>query len=325
MGDALPRPTGWRRLSAFRAAVVAELETARRDANAPRSGSRSAQSRNELDGLLGPGSTSSSSRSRRRAPTRGLRRRRHARANRHRAARRGRQRLGLELSLVRRLQRDRAGAAHGQRRALQAVRVRDAHRPGDRRLLHEAASRPTSSSPWSAAARPGRRCSSSRSTACSSPAGTRPAAIAGALAPRMVKVQLELGGKDPTYVRGDADPGRGRALADGAMYNTGQSCCSVERIYVHGRSTTPSSTAFVGPFQAFKVGDPMAEGPTSAPSPARPARRARGPGRRRRRQGRAPALRWAAAARARQPIRADGLDRRRPPDGVDAARRASGR
>jgi acyl-CoA reductase-like NAD-dependent aldehyde dehydrogenase len=51
---------------------------------------------------------------------------------------------------------------------------------------------------------------------------------------RFIKLQLELGGKDPTYVADDADPkAAAESLADGAMYNTGQSCCSVERIYVH--------------------------------------------------------------------------------------------
>ena len=82
--------------------------------------------------------------------------------------------------------------------------------------------------------------------------------IAQALAPRLVKVQLELGGKDPSYVRGDADPKvAAESLADGAMYNSGQSCCSVERIYVH----ESVYDAFVGHFLAtvagFKVGDPM--------------------------------------------------------------------
>ena len=52
----------------------------------------------------------------------------------------------------------------------------------------------------------------------------------------MVRLQLELGGKDPTYVSDDVDPkAAAESLADGAMYNTGQSCCSVERIYVHER------------------------------------------------------------------------------------------
>ena len=60
------------------------------------------------------------------------------------------------------------------------------------------------------------------------------ARIARAMGPRLVRLQLELGGKDPTYVREDANVrAAAESLADGAMYNTGQSCCSVERIYVH--------------------------------------------------------------------------------------------
>jgi acyl-CoA reductase-like NAD-dependent aldehyde dehydrogenase len=60
------------------------------------------------------------------------------------------------------------------------------------------------------------------------------AKIAEAVGPRMIKMQLELGGKDPAYVCQDVDVAAAAAsLADGAMYNTGQSCCSVERIYVH--------------------------------------------------------------------------------------------
>ncbi|KAJ3211501.1 hypothetical protein HDU67_004488 [Dinochytrium kinnereticum] len=54
------------------------------------------------------------------------------------------------------------------------------------------------------------------------------------LAGRCVGLGLELGGKDPTYVREDADPTHAAEnLIDGAMYNSGQSCCAVERIYVH--------------------------------------------------------------------------------------------
>jgi acyl-CoA reductase-like NAD-dependent aldehyde dehydrogenase len=84
--------------------------------------------------------------------------------------------------------------------------------------------------------------------------------IAVALAPRLVKVQLELGGKDPTYVRADADPKpAAESLADGAMYNTGQSCCSVERIYVHDRIHDDFVRHFVATVATFKVGDPMAD------------------------------------------------------------------
>ena len=82
--------------------------------------------------------------------------------------------------------------------------------------------------------------------------------IAQALAPRLVKLQLELGGKDPTYVRADADPKvAAESLADGAMYNTGQSCCSVERIYVHASVHDDFVEHFVATVAGFKVGDPM--------------------------------------------------------------------
>lgn len=86
------------------------------------------------------------------------------------------------------------------------------------------------------------------------------ARIARAMGPRMVKLQLELGGKDPTYVCDDADPKTAaESLADGAMYNTGQSCCSVERIYVHEKIHDAFVAAFVDTVRTFKVGDPMAE------------------------------------------------------------------
>ena len=86
------------------------------------------------------------------------------------------------------------------------------------------------------------------------------ARIAQALGPRLVKLQLELGGKDPTYVCDDADPQMAaESLADGAMYNTGQSCCSVERIYVHEAIYETFVTAFLATVHGFKLGDPTAE------------------------------------------------------------------
>ena len=86
------------------------------------------------------------------------------------------------------------------------------------------------------------------------------ARIAQALGPRMVKLQLELGGKDPTYVCENADPkAAAESLADGAMYNTGQSCCSVERIYVHEKIYDAFAAAFVETVRGFKVGDPASE------------------------------------------------------------------
>jgi len=82
--------------------------------------------------------------------------------------------------------------------------------------------------------------------------------IANAVAGRLVKLQLELGGKDPTYVRADADPkAAAESLADGAMYNTGQSCCSVERIYVHESIHDAFVEHFLATVASFKAGDPM--------------------------------------------------------------------
>ena len=84
--------------------------------------------------------------------------------------------------------------------------------------------------------------------------------ISQALAGRFVKLQLELGGKDPTYVCDDADRAAAAAsLADGAMYNTGQSCCSVERIYVHEKVHDAFVEAFVQTVRSFPMGDPMRE------------------------------------------------------------------
>lgn len=87
--------------------------------------------------------------------------------------------------------------------------------------------------------------------------GTR---IAAACAPRMVKLQLELGGKDPVYVCEDASvQTAAESLADGAMYNAGQSCCSVERIYVHERLHDRFVDAFVATVKGYRCGDPMDE------------------------------------------------------------------
>jgi len=55
-----------------------------------------------------------------------------------------------------------------------------------------------------------------------------------AAAGRFIGVGLELGGKDPAYVRADADLEHAvNTIADGAYFNSGQSCCGIERAYVH--------------------------------------------------------------------------------------------
>jgi acyl-CoA reductase-like NAD-dependent aldehyde dehydrogenase len=82
--------------------------------------------------------------------------------------------------------------------------------------------------------------------------------IAQSVAARFPKLQLELGGKDPAYVRADADLRAAAAgLADGAMYNTGQSCCSIERIYVDARVHDAFVDHFVSAVSSFRQGDPM--------------------------------------------------------------------
>jgi acyl-CoA reductase-like NAD-dependent aldehyde dehydrogenase len=86
------------------------------------------------------------------------------------------------------------------------------------------------------------------------------AKIAAAAGRRMIKVQLELGGKDPVYVCDDVDVKTAAAgIADGAFYNTGQSCCSVERIYVHAAIYDAFVAAFVAEVEGYRIGDPMDE------------------------------------------------------------------
>jgi acyl-CoA reductase-like NAD-dependent aldehyde dehydrogenase len=81
--------------------------------------------------------------------------------------------------------------------------------------------------------------------------------IAERVAPRMIRLQLELGGKDPIYVTDDVDVvAAAQSLADGAMYNAGQSCCSVERIYVHQAVEQAFLDSFVETVRGFVLGDP---------------------------------------------------------------------
>lgn len=59
-------------------------------------------------------------------------------------------------------------------------------------------------------------------------------AVQKAAVDRFINVGLELGGKDPAYVRDDVDVGFvAEQIVDGAIFNSGQSCCAIERVYVH--------------------------------------------------------------------------------------------
>lgn len=79
------------------------------------------------------------------------------------------------------------------------------------------------------------------------------------VASKMVPCQCELGGKDPVYITDDvADiTAAAAATADGAFYNNGQSCCSVERIYVHESNYEPYVDAFVKEVASWKTGAPV--------------------------------------------------------------------
>lgn len=82
------------------------------------------------------------------------------------------------------------------------------------------------------------------------------------VAAKMVPCQLELGGKDPLYVADDVKDIEAVAAgtADGAFYNNGQSCCAVERIYVHEKVYDSYISSFVKEVKSWKIGLPTEEG-----------------------------------------------------------------
>lgn len=86
--------------------------------------------------------------------------------------------------------------------------------------------------------------------------------IAGKAAHKLVPVQLELGGKDPLYIANDVEDVKAVAIgtADGAFYNNGQSCCSVERIYVQQEIYDEYVAAFTAEVNSWKTGPPTEEG-----------------------------------------------------------------
>lgn len=97
-------------------------------------------------------------------------------------------------------------------------------------------------------------------------AGGKALAKAAADGPGFKGVGLELGGKDPAYVRHDADiKWAAEELVDGAMFNSGQSCCSVERIYVHASVFDKFVDEFVAVAKGYKLGDPSQAGTSLGP------------------------------------------------------------
>ena len=77
---------------------------------------------------------------------------------------------------------------------------------------------------------------------------------------RFINVGLELGGKDPAYVRSDADLNHAiENLVDGAMFNSGQSCCGIERIYVDQSIYKDFIDGFKTITEQYKLGNPSQE------------------------------------------------------------------
>ncbi|VAW10607.1 Aldehyde dehydrogenase [hydrothermal vent metagenome] len=91
-------------------------------------------------------------------------------------------------------------------------------------------------------------------------------AMEEASAGKFIGVGLELGGKDPAYVRPDADLDFAvENLVDGAFFNSGQSCCGIERIYVAEPLFDRFVEGFVNLTGEYVLGNPLDEATTIGP------------------------------------------------------------
>ena len=91
-------------------------------------------------------------------------------------------------------------------------------------------------------------------------------AMERAAAGTFTAVSTELGGKDPGYVRADADLDAAvDTLIDGAMFNSGQCCCGIERIYVHESLFDAFVEKAVALVKTYKLGNPLNEDTTIGP------------------------------------------------------------
>ncbi|WP_298610360.1 aldehyde dehydrogenase family protein [uncultured Thiothrix sp.] len=83
-------------------------------------------------------------------------------------------------------------------------------------------------------------------------------AMEAAASGRFIPVGLELGGKDPAYVRADANLQHAiENLADGAFFNSGQSCCGIERIYAHESVYNEVVAGIAKLGSQYKLGNPL--------------------------------------------------------------------
>ena len=91
-------------------------------------------------------------------------------------------------------------------------------------------------------------------------------AVVRAAVGKFIATNLELGGKDPAYVRADAQlPETIAELVDGSFFNSGQSCCAVERIYVAREVFDEFVHGFVDLAGRYVLGDPLDVGTTLGP------------------------------------------------------------
>src|SRR5207237_4492514 len=91
-------------------------------------------------------------------------------------------------------------------------------------------------------------------------------AVQLASAERFIATGLELGGKDPGYVRPDAPLAATiENLVDGSYFNSGQSCCGIERIYVHRAVYKPFVDGFVEFTRKYQIGNPLEPATTLGP------------------------------------------------------------
>lgn len=87
-----------------------------------------------------------------------------------------------------------------------------------------------------------------------------------AAAERLLDVGLELGGNDAAYIAADADLDfTAPNIVEGACYNAGQSCCAIERVYVHQSRYDEFLERATSLLNEFKAGDPLAASTTLGP------------------------------------------------------------
>jgi acyl-CoA reductase-like NAD-dependent aldehyde dehydrogenase len=91
-------------------------------------------------------------------------------------------------------------------------------------------------------------------------------AVQRVAAERFIGVGLELGGCDPVYVRHDADVAHAiENIVDGAYFNSGQSCCGLQRIYVHESVYQRFTTGCIDLIRQYRLGDPLDPATTLGP------------------------------------------------------------